>query len=93
MKQETGSRPEGSFAALGAASIQVLAAAVEAAHSADPADIEKVLSDGLSVDTVLGSIEYQTGDKNPVTPVAIVQIENGAFKLVSLGVPENVPAP
>jgi branched-chain amino acid transport system substrate-binding protein len=93
LKASTGSRPDGSYAALGAATIEVLADAVEKAGSTDPKKIQQALSGGLSADTTLGKITYTAGNKNPTDPVAIVTIENGQFKLVKLGVPADVPAP
>ena len=94
MQRETGKRPDGSYAALGAATIQVLAAVIEQAGSTDPADIEQVLSDGITVDTALGQIDYPGGgEKNPTTPVAVVTVKNGKFELVNEGVPEDVPEP
>lgn len=94
MEQETGKRPDGSYAALGAATIQVLAAAVEAAGSTDPLALDRVLADGITVDTSLGEIVYPGGgEKNPTAPVAVVTVKNGKFELVKLGVPEDVPEP
>jgi branched-chain amino acid transport system substrate-binding protein len=94
MEQETGKRPDGSYAALGAATIQVLAKAIEQAGSTDPADIQNVLADGITVDTALGQIQYLGGnEKNPTTPVAIVTVKGGKFELVKEGVPEDVPQP
>lgn len=94
MEAQTGKRPDGSYAALGAATIQVLAAAIEEAGSTDPADIAKVLADGITVDSSLGEIQYPGGgDKNPTAPVAVVTVKNGKFELVNLGVPEDVPEP
>lgn len=94
LKAATGSSPDGSYAALGAATIQVLEAVILKANSSKPADMEKVLSDGLTVHTALGDIVYLgSGNHNPTDSVAVVTISGGAFKLVTLGVPSNVPAP
>jgi branched-chain amino acid transport system substrate-binding protein len=94
MEQLTGDRPDGSYAALGAATIQVLAGAIESAGSTDPQAVADVLSNGATFSTSLNDIVYQGGgDHNPTTDVAVVTIANGKFKLVTIGVPENVPAP
>ena len=94
MHQITGSRPDGSFAALGAAAIQVLEAAVLKAGSSEADKIQTALAGGLTVHTVLGDIVYKgSSDHNPVDPVAVVTIANGQFQLVNESVPGNVPAP
>jgi branched-chain amino acid transport system substrate-binding protein len=89
-----GSRPDGSYTALGYEVFKVLEAAIEKAGSTDPADIAKTLSDGLEVDGALGKITYPGGgEHNPQTEVALVKVENGKFALVKKGVPEDVPEP
>jgi branched-chain amino acid transport system substrate-binding protein len=89
-----GSRPDGSFTALGYEAIKVLEAAIKKAGSTDPADIREALSDGLEVDGALGKITYAGGgEHNPENEVAVVKVEGGKFVLVEKGVPEKVPEP
>ena len=94
MQATAGARPDGSFAALGAAAIQVLEAAVLKAGSAKPDKIQAALAGGLTVHTVLGDIVYKgSNNHNPVDPVAVVAIANGQFQLVTESVPGNLPEP
>jgi len=89
-----GSRPDGSYTALGYEVFKVLEAAIKKADSTDPDDIAKTLSDGLEVDGALGKITYRgSGSHNPQTEVALVKVQNGKFALVEKGVPEDVPEP
>jgi len=92
--EKYGSRPDGSYTALGYEVFKVLEAAIKEADSTDPDDIANALSDGLEVDGALGKITYPGGgEHNPETEVALVKVENGKFALVEKGVPEDVPEP
>jgi branched-chain amino acid transport system substrate-binding protein len=93
-EEQYGSKPDGSFAALGYATIQVLAAAIERADSTDGTAIADVLSQGITVSTALGEITYPgNGERLPVTTVAAIEARGGAFHLVVNDTPDQIPAP
>ena len=89
-----GTRPDGSFAALGYEAIKVLEAAVLKADSTSPAAIQKALAGGLVVNGALGAIRYLgKGEHNPIDSVALDIVKGGKFVLLGKGVPTSVPAP
>jgi branched-chain amino acid transport system substrate-binding protein len=93
-KKRFGSRPDGSFAALGYEAVKVLEAAMLKANSTDPAKIEAALSKGLTVNGALGPIKYAGhGRHNPSTIVVVDRIKNKHFALALKSVPKNVPRP
>lgn len=93
-KAKYGADPDGSFAALGYATIQVLAAAIEKANSTDGAAIADVLGAGITVSTALGDVTYPgNGERLPVTSVAAIKAQDGAFQLVVNDVPDQIPEP
>lgn len=93
-KERFGSRPDGSFTALGYDAIKVIEAAILDAGSTDPEALRQSLSDGLEVEGALGTITYPGGgEHNPETEVAVVKVENGKFALVEKGVADDVPEP
>lgn len=93
-KNKYGSEPDGSFAALGYATIQVLAAAIEKADATDGNAIAAVLANGITVSTALGDVTYPGNDQRlPNTSVAAIKAENGSFRLVVNDVPDLIPEP
>ncbi len=91
-KKKFGTRPDGSYAALGYETIKVLEQAVVKAGSTDPKKIQAALSAGMTVPGALGAITYPGhAEHNPKTNVAVVKIANRKFSLVKIGVPTKVP--
>lgn len=92
-RARTGSRPDGSYAALGYVAVKVLEAVIEEARSTDPARLASGFS-GLETGSVLGPVHYgDRGDPSPRVEVAVVTVREGRFELVGRGMPEAVPSP
>lgn len=70
-----------SFPAAAYAAVLMLADAVEAAGTDDPATLRKML-DTLEYDTPLGRVRIDRQTQHTSLPVRIGQIENGAFRTV-----------
>jgi branched-chain amino acid transport system substrate-binding protein len=95
-KARFGSRPDGSFTALGYDSIKAIEKAVLRGGGYAPRVIESAFkaAPGLVVNGALGRFQYPGhGRHNPTNPVAVVQVRNGKFVLVKKSVPKKVPAP
>lgn len=89
-----GKAPEApGLAALGASTVQLIAAAAEQAESSDPHAIGAALASLADVPTVTGSVTYEGTDGVPIKPVALVRVENGEFVLVDTITPSFIPAP
>jgi hypothetical protein len=75
--------------------MRVVKAAIEAADSTEPADINAAMQDLENVEGVLTpSISYAGNEINmPTRPLSIVRITDGEPQLVTEMVPEFVPEP
>jgi branched-chain amino acid transport system substrate-binding protein len=93
-KKRFGTKPDGSFAALGYEAVKVLEAAMLKANSTDPKKIQAALAAGMTVKGALGPIKYLGhGNHNPTTLVVVDRIKNKRFVLGLKSVPKNVPKP
>jgi len=76
-RQNYGSPPPNSFAALGFDSVNLLAAAMKRAGSAAPDALRTALAGTRGFEGVVGTIAYAPGKRVPDKPVAVVEIDNG----------------
>ena len=88
-----GHRPENAFAALGYDAMMLVAEAIKLAGSADPAAIEKGLSQIKSFSGVTGTISYPEGSKVPAKGVSILIVLGGKFRTLATLTPSYLPPP
>lgn len=92
VEEATGSAPEApALTALGGDAVMVVAAAVEAAGSTDPAAIGDALAELQAVEVVTGEISYAGTNGVPAKTVTIAQVVDGSFAFVDAFVPETIP--
>lgn len=92
--RERGFQIQNIFFGLGGEAVEIVKAAVEAAGSTDPADINAAIKEiedleGITTD----SITYKDRNGIPLKQMAIVTVENGEFTKVGDVLPEFVPDP
>jgi len=92
-KEKGGVKPENAFAALGYDAMMILAKAIEIAGSDDPAAIEEALGKITGFEGVTGTISYSPGNKVPAKSVAVLIVEGGKFKALTMLTPEYMPPP
>jgi branched-chain amino acid transport system substrate-binding protein len=80
-RKQFGRDPVGGFPGLGLETIRLLQAAVRKAGSAEPAAIQRALSDGITLNGVgLADRTYEPGgNHNPIGEVAITKVASGSF--------------
>jgi branched-chain amino acid transport system substrate-binding protein len=94
MTAANGKAPEApALTALGASSIQLVAAAVDAAGSMDPTAIGNALADLSKVDVVTGTISFQGTNGVPLKTVTIAAMEGGDFVFKEAFIPDYIPKP
>lgn len=81
------------FAALGYDTVNLLAAAINSAQSADPAAIRAALATLQNVEGVTGTISFLNGERIPQKSVTILEIKSGKLALAKQLLPEAVPPP
>jgi len=81
------------FAALGYDAARLVANAASEAASSDPKDVLAAMSSIRQFDGVTGTMTYPAGDRIPTKSVTILEVRDGARRLVRQFVPESVPAP
>ena len=86
-----GTPPENVFAALGYDGIYLMAAAMEAAGSAEGPAIRDALAATAGWEGVTGTISYENGSRIPSKSVALIQVKDGKNELLEIVVPEVVP--
>jgi len=86
-----GTPPENVFAALGYDGIYLMAAAMEAAGSAEGPAIRDALAATAGWEGVTGTISYGEGSRIPSKSVALIQVKDGKNELLEIVVPEVVP--
>jgi len=91
-KKKWGVKPENAFAALGYDAMMIVAKAIELAGSDDPKAIESALGK-VTYDGVTGSVSYSPGVKVPAKSVAVLKVEGGKFKTITMLTPKYMPPP
>lgn len=81
------------IAGLGYTSVQIIAAAIKAAGSADPEAIADAIAGLSGLETVTGEITYEGTAGVPKKSVTIGGVENGEFVYVDTFVPSYIPEP
>ena len=92
-RQKWGVTPENAFAALGYDAIHLVANAIQQAGTTDEKDLERALEETRDYIAVTGTISYGPGIHVPKKRVAVLLLEEGAFRLVEEILPMNVPMP
>ena len=85
---EYGRPPENAFAALGYDMMGMLASAITAAGSTDPAAIRDALAATQGYEGVTGTITYPEGKRSPVKTVTIMQVQDGVYSYAGEATPE-----
>ncbi|MDF2094608.1 ABC transporter substrate-binding protein [Aquibaculum arenosum] len=80
--------PENSFAPLGYDAIGLIANAIEAAGSDDPAAIRDALEATRDYPAVTGTVSYTRENMVPPKPVSIISVQNAEFKVEDIWRPE-----
>jgi branched-chain amino acid transport system substrate-binding protein len=89
-----GRAPSGSWVALGYDAVTVLAKAMGDAGSSDPDAVAERIGRGLEIEGGLSEITYPgSGEHNPETAAAVVEVRGGERVLVEKSLPEEVPPP
>lgn len=91
--EKFGRRPENAFAALGYDAMMLVTEAIKIAGSADPASIEKGLTQIKAFRGVTGTIAYPEGSKVPSKSVSILIVLGGKFRTLTAIAPEYLPPP
>ncbi len=81
------------LATLGADTLLIIKAAIEAAGSTDPKAIATALSGLENVELITGQISYKGNAGVPLKTVTIVAVENGGFVFKDAFVPSYIPKP
>lgn len=88
---EYGNPPASIFAALGYDGIKLMADAINRAGSLDGTAIRDALAATQGFQGVTGTISYEAGSRIPSKSVALIQVKDGQFTLLSIGLPQTVP--
>jgi branched-chain amino acid transport system substrate-binding protein len=81
------------FAALGYDAVNLLAQAINAAQSVEPAAILKAMAAIKDFAGITGNISYGNGSRIPQKSVTILEVQGGTPGLVMQLLPEQIPAP
>jgi branched-chain amino acid transport system substrate-binding protein len=92
-KAEFGAEPQSVFAALGYDGVNLMADAIKRAGSADHKAIRDALAATKGWKGASGEITYPPGERIPSKSVALIEVKDGKFNLLSIVVPEKIPAP
>jgi branched-chain amino acid transport system substrate-binding protein len=92
-RQKWGVTPENAFAALGYDALRLVANAIQQAGTTEGRELEKALEETQDYIAVTGAISYGPGIHVPQKPVAVLLLEEGAFRLAEEILPINVPKP
>jgi branched-chain amino acid transport system substrate-binding protein len=94
-EQAHGEDPGSVFPAAGYDLAKVIAAAVTAAGSTEPAAVRDALANLEGVEGATGTITYKGTNGMPVKAIALLKVVNGEKKLISVSVPDAaaIPAP
>lgn len=87
-----GGEPESVFAALGFDGINLMADAMNRAGSTEGAAVRDALASTQGFKGVTGEISYQPGSRIPAKSVALVEVKDLKFNLITVVVPRTVPA-
>lgn len=88
---EYGKAPEAVYAALGFDGINLMADAINRAGSTDGDAIRQALGATQGFEGATGTISYAEGERIPQKSVALIQVVDGKFTLLSVVVPTKVP--
>ena len=90
-----GENPGSVFPAAGYDLAKVIASAVAAAGSSEPAKVRDALANLESVEGATGTITYKGTNGMPVKAIALIKVTNGQKELISVTVPDAaaLPAP
>lgn len=89
---EYGKAPEAVYAALGFDGINLMADAINRAGATDGAKIKDALGATQGFQGATGTISYAPGSRIPQKSVALIEVKDGKFTLISIVVPKKVPA-
>jgi branched-chain amino acid transport system substrate-binding protein len=92
-KAEFGAEPQSVFAALGYDGVNLMADAIKRAGSADHKAIRDALASTKGWKGASGEITYPPGERIPSKSVALIEVKDGKFNLLSIVVPEKIPTP
>ena len=87
--EEYGHPPENAFAPLGYDALKLVAAAIERAGSAEPADIQAALVETRGFEAVTGEISYTRASMVPPKPVSIISVKGGEYAVEEIWRPEG----
>lgn len=90
--ESSGSEPESVVFGVGYDQMTGLAQAIEAAGSAEPADVLAAMGD-ISVDGATGEMVIDPDTRRATKAISIVEVVDGAFNLVDQRVPETILEP
>jgi len=92
-KTAYGKAPENAFAGLGYDAIGLVAQAIAAAGSAEPAKIRTALAAIHRFAGVTGTVSYHPGSRVPDKSVSIIAVKDGTLHLAEALTPAWVPEP
>jgi branched-chain amino acid transport system substrate-binding protein len=92
-KKEFGQDPQSVFAALGYDGVNLMADAIKRAGSIDHKAIRDALASTKGWKGASGEITYPPGERIPSKSVALIEVKDGKFNLLSIVVPTKIPAP
>jgi branched-chain amino acid transport system substrate-binding protein len=92
-KAATGAYPDSTFPALGYDTIQILAAALTKAGTADSAAVISALESLPPIDGAAGKLGFTATEHLPVKDITIVKVVDGQLQPVTVLTPTYVPAP
>jgi branched-chain amino acid transport system substrate-binding protein len=92
-EKTTGKPPASVVVAIGYDEIYILKQVIESQKAADSAAILKGLSGLKGFQGVTGSVDMNASTRRAEKPVALVKVENGAFRFVEQFYPDYVPEP
>lgn len=92
---KNGKAPDSVFAATGYDLVKVIEAAVKKAGSTDPSKVRDAINELRDVQGATGTITYQGQDRIPLKTVYLVEIADGAFRMLGTETPaaDDIPAP
>jgi branched-chain amino acid transport system substrate-binding protein len=82
-----------SFAALGADAVGVVHAAAARADGDDPSELSTAIADLDRVEVTTGRTTYRGNGSVPVKVVYVLEVRDGAFRLLDVVEPDDVPEP
>jgi branched-chain amino acid transport system substrate-binding protein len=91
--KEFGAEPQSVFAALGYDGVNLVADGIKRAGSTDHAAIRDALARTSGWKGASGEITYPPGVRIPSKSVALIEVKNGKFNLLSVVVPNKIPPP